>query len=317
MKAPVPQNANPIAKPHSAVRETRLELPDLEDPDRGIHAVRHHAEADVVACRALAMRPRDEALEPVDRRRRRRNESRHFVGREHRQQRRRVREPQLPQRHHRARQHRQRLPPVRFRRRRASRVDHSVDVHDGLSSLGMASFPLEYPSDRPGGVGSRRCRSEQVVVSTDDVERFDRRSTSGSSKSGVSSPELPQVMLSSRRSTCPTRCWSMSPLVPQTTLSSSARGAPHDVVVTHRGGAPDHVGAVGAAAVGAPHDVVVVVAIVPQTMLSSSSAANGAPDDVVVLGGGGAPDDVVFAVDRCPRPRCRSSFSHSVPQTML
>ena len=53
MNTPVPQNADPIAKPHSAVREARLELADLEDPDRGVHPVRHDREADVVARRAL------------------------------------------------------------------------------------------------------------------------------------------------------------------------------------------------------------------------------------------------------------------------
>ena len=49
------------------------------------HVVRHDREADVVASGSLAMRPRDEPLEPFDRRRRRRNEARHFFGREHRE----------------------------------------------------------------------------------------------------------------------------------------------------------------------------------------------------------------------------------------
>ena len=78
--------------------EAGLELPDLEDPDRRVHAVRHDREADVAAGGALAMRPGDEPLEPFDRRRRRRDEPRHLLGRQHRQQRRRVREPQLAQR---------------------------------------------------------------------------------------------------------------------------------------------------------------------------------------------------------------------------
>src|SRR5450759_2352684 len=66
--------------------EARLQLPHLEDPDGRVHPVGHHREAGVVACGALAVRPRDEPLEAFNRGRGRRDEARHFFGREHRQQ---------------------------------------------------------------------------------------------------------------------------------------------------------------------------------------------------------------------------------------
>ncbi len=59
------------------------------------------------------MRPRDEALEPLDGGRRGRDEPRDFLAAEQRQQRPGVAEPQLAERDAAARQHRQRAPPVR------------------------------------------------------------------------------------------------------------------------------------------------------------------------------------------------------------
>ena len=68
---PVPQNCEPRANPHSAVPKPLLERADLENADRGGHAVRHDREAGVVAGLTFAVRPDDEALEAFDRRRRR------------------------------------------------------------------------------------------------------------------------------------------------------------------------------------------------------------------------------------------------------
>ena len=48
--------------------EPGLELADLEDPDSRVHVVRHDRETNVVAGGPLAVRPRDEPLEPFDRR---------------------------------------------------------------------------------------------------------------------------------------------------------------------------------------------------------------------------------------------------------
>ena len=93
--------------------ERRIELPHLEDADGGVEALGHDREADIAACRALAMRPLDEPLEAFDRRRRRRNEPRHLARRE---QRRRAARASVSRssrsRTAAAGQHRQRLPPV-------------------------------------------------------------------------------------------------------------------------------------------------------------------------------------------------------------
>src|SRR6059036_2499059 len=109
---------------------SRLDLPDLEDPDRGIHPVGHDGEAGVGSCRALPIRPHDEALEALDRRRRRRNEPRHFFRREHREQRRRIRYAHLAQRHARAGEDRQARAPVGCDDRRGCyRLQHGCSIH--------------------------------------------------------------------------------------------------------------------------------------------------------------------------------------------
>ena len=93
---PVPQYADPIAKPHSAVPNPGFELAQLEDPDRRVRAVERHREADIRSRPALTQRPGDEPFEAVDRRRRRRDEARHFFRRQQRAERRRIRRRAAP-----------------------------------------------------------------------------------------------------------------------------------------------------------------------------------------------------------------------------
>ena len=64
---PVPQNAEPIANPHSAVPKPGSSCAHLEDADRGVVAVERDREAGIRAGRALAQRPGDELLEAFDR----------------------------------------------------------------------------------------------------------------------------------------------------------------------------------------------------------------------------------------------------------
>ena len=53
---PVPQKSEAIAKPHSAVAKSGLERADLKQPDSRIGVARDDGEADMLACRALAVR---------------------------------------------------------------------------------------------------------------------------------------------------------------------------------------------------------------------------------------------------------------------
>src|SRR5687767_15270015 len=64
--------------------ERGIELPNLKQPDCIVITRRYNREAHIAPGLALALRPLDEALEPLDGRRRRRNESRHFLGGEKR-----------------------------------------------------------------------------------------------------------------------------------------------------------------------------------------------------------------------------------------
>ena len=66
----------------------RVVPPELEDPNRGVESLKRNRVAHVGAGGSLLMRPRDEPFEAFDRRRRRRDETRHFRGVEQRQQRR-------------------------------------------------------------------------------------------------------------------------------------------------------------------------------------------------------------------------------------
>src|SRR4051794_11251562 len=61
-------------------RECRIELPHLDDADDLVVSPRHDPEADIASRRLLTARPLDEALEPGDRCRRRRDETRHVRG---------------------------------------------------------------------------------------------------------------------------------------------------------------------------------------------------------------------------------------------
>ena len=99
-------------------REQRIELAHLEDADRRVHPLGDDREADVAPGRAFALRPGNEALEPVDRGWRRRDEARHLLTREELQQSLRVRDPELAQRQHAVREHRQDLTPIRHPGRR-------------------------------------------------------------------------------------------------------------------------------------------------------------------------------------------------------
>ena len=79
--------------------EVGVEAANLEDPYRLFGPVRHDGEADEIAGRPLAVRPRDESLEGGRRRRRRRHEPRDLFVRNHGPERGRVRQPRLTQRH--------------------------------------------------------------------------------------------------------------------------------------------------------------------------------------------------------------------------
>src|SRR5258706_11806353 len=92
---------------------------------------------------------------------------------------------------------------------------------------------------------------------------------SGSSNIGVSSPEVPQVTLSSLAEV-PHTVLSISPLVPQTTLSSNL-AVPHTMLSSRPSAALPHTTLGQSAPLqSVPHTMLSSVsAIVPQTMLSS------------------------------------------------
>src|SRR6185436_16816735 len=66
--------------------EAGLQLTQLEDPDRRVVAGERHGEARVGPGATLAVRPGDELLEAVHCRRRRRDETRNFLGRQQREE---------------------------------------------------------------------------------------------------------------------------------------------------------------------------------------------------------------------------------------
>src|SRR5690242_3693265 len=131
----------------------------------------------------------------------------------------------------------------------------------------MASFPLEYPSDPRGRGGATGCRTKQVVVHrlvVIDGRRqrvVERRVVIRAARGAPRN-----VVLGIRGS--PHRVVHVAARAPDHIQSGDRAGPPDDVVFAHSGGAPDRAGAVGAPAVGAPHDVVFVV-------------GHRAPDDVV------------------------------------
>ena len=198
-------------KPPLGRAEARLELAYLEDADGGVHAMRHDREADVVAGRALAMGPRDEPLEPFDRGRRRRNEPRHFLGREHRQQRRRVGQPQLAQRHQRSGQDRQRLPPVLSTSSPPGRRQSPPARPTPTVRHGRASFPWLEPSQQTGH--GRSHGLNRRIEDRRDIGREERLEIGVAHAQVVeedrdlpSHPTCPRRCSRHRAATCPRRC---------------------------------------------------------------------------------------------------------------
>jgi len=94
-------------------RKVRIELADLEQPDRGVEPFQRDRETHQSALASLPLRPCNELLVALDRRGRRRHEARHFFAGEHRQQRGGVRDPQLAQDDLAAGQRRQAIAPLR------------------------------------------------------------------------------------------------------------------------------------------------------------------------------------------------------------
>jgi hypothetical protein len=76
-----------------------LQLSNLDDPNRGLAAVRNNGETQVMALRALGRCPRNKTFEPFNRRRRWRNEPGDLLRRQRTQQRRGVGLTQIAQRH--------------------------------------------------------------------------------------------------------------------------------------------------------------------------------------------------------------------------
>src|SRR5687767_1298667 len=66
-------------KPPFGSPERRIQLADLKEPDCGVVTGGPDREADIASCLTLALGPLDEPLETVNRRRRRRDEARHFL----------------------------------------------------------------------------------------------------------------------------------------------------------------------------------------------------------------------------------------------
>jgi hypothetical protein len=92
--------------------QTRVQIAHLKDSDCGVESFHRHGKTHVLSRLPLPMRPGDEVLEPFDRRRRRRNEPRHFRSREERKERRGVGRAEIPQHDLTSRQHRETTPPV-------------------------------------------------------------------------------------------------------------------------------------------------------------------------------------------------------------
>src|SRR6185503_2233624 len=79
--------------------EPRTEGADVNQADRRIGSHGHDGEADVLSAGTLPVRPRDVALESFQRRRRRRNEPRYFLGGKEREQRRGIAGARLAKEH--------------------------------------------------------------------------------------------------------------------------------------------------------------------------------------------------------------------------
>src|SRR5688572_26662131 len=175
--------------------EARLERAHLEDANRRVHPGGHDREARVAAGAALTMRPRDEALEAFDRSRRRRDEARHFLSREHREQRGRVFLAQLAEREVRSGHYRKRLLPVRDRRRCSWR-HHGR----GLVQLVLEGHLFHYwsPPSEPlplplgagfstGATSNRSSNRSGLNVSTSDMSSPKNNSSSSAEQIGRAS----------------------------------------------------------------------------------------------------------------------------------
>src|SRR5687768_1075494 len=171
------------------------------------------------------MRPRDEALEAFDRGRRRRDEARHFFGRQHRHQRGRVFLAQLAEREGRTRHHRKRLLPVG----RGSRCRCRSNHRRSPLQFGLERHLLHYccPPSEPGAgstissTGNNASNRSGLNESTSAVSSPNTTSASPAElpHEMSSSPTLlPHTMLSSRQ--LPQTMLSMPSALPQTTLSS-------------------------------------------------------------------------------------------------
>src|SRR6185503_3168139 len=108
-----PPERRPQCKAPFRIAEARLCLTHLDDADRGVEALQRHREADVGSGHPLSECPRDESLESLDRRRRRRDESRNFLGCQQCEERWRIRCAELPENHLVSSEDRQPLPPIR------------------------------------------------------------------------------------------------------------------------------------------------------------------------------------------------------------
>src|SRR5262245_578809 len=155
------------------------------------------------------MGPGDEALEPFDGRRRRRDEPRHLFGRQHREQRLRVARPQLPEHDVVTGEHRQTLLPIGSSDIRYWRADDDVHVeirlvrhlfHYRIPPTGFVVITVEEMSVL--GTGSMK------LVSPNSTATLGSGCCSPSPTNSVASSEaLPHVT-------------SVSALVPHTTLQS-------------------------------------------------------------------------------------------------
>jgi hypothetical protein len=88
------------------------QLAQLEDPDRRVVIGERHGKARVGSGTTLPVRPGNELLEAVQRGRRRRDETRNFLGRQQREERRRIGRTQFSQHHLCSRERRQARPPI-------------------------------------------------------------------------------------------------------------------------------------------------------------------------------------------------------------
>ncbi len=128
-----PERESPLGR-----LETAAGVAHLKDANRRVETFDSDGETGICACQALAQGPRDEFLEALHCRRRRRDEPRDFLGGEQLAERRGIRGAQLAKDDLLSGQHRQAMTPVRA-------GDRYVEFHGVLEHLRIQVSSVRHP----------------------------------------------------------------------------------------------------------------------------------------------------------------------------